>query len=576
MRVICYVSRSLLPAEKNYHSSKLEFLCLKWAICEHFRDYLYYAKMFEVYTDNNPLLYCMSTGKLNATTIRWVNELADFHFSIHYRPGRSHVDADSFSRMPLDIDSYLQLCNKIIDMDCVDAMMKSRKQIDVFSTLAHVMVNETVDIDSKISLDDSRATQMENKDMQRIIELVRVRNRPSAEEKRTGTAAFRALAKSYDSLSLADGVMFRVTNDVKRLVVPEKFRKIVYRQLHASMGHVGAERVYKLARERFYWPRMKVDANHYVTSGCPCLKDKRPHYKTRAPLVGITSSAPLELLSVDFLEPFGGYRYLLVIVDHFTRYAEVFPTRNKTAKTAASKLYDQFVLRYGFPERLHSDHGGEFLNQIWQEFSKICNIRKSQTTAYHPEGNGQCERFNRTLVQMLRTLNDDHKRNWYQHAQRLAHAYNCTVNDSTGFSPYFLLFGRNPRLPIDHIFEDVRRADKLSQEKFVEKWRASMREAYQKAGKSSKLSMKRSRASANLKSRSSTLQAGNRVLLRLTVDKKSHAKLRSYCEDDVYTFRRQIEGGPVYEIECGKAVKIVHRNMLLCCNSLPVVDATPA
>ena len=90
LRVIGYASRSLSPAEKNYHlhSGKLEFLALKWAICDHFRDYLLYAPSFTVYTDNNPLTYVLSTAKLNACGMRWVGDLANFNFTIKYRPGK--------------------------------------------------------------------------------------------------------------------------------------------------------------------------------------------------------------------------------------------------------------------------------------------------------------------------------------------------------------------------------------------------------------------------------------------------------------------------------------------------------
>jgi hypothetical protein len=113
MRVIGYGSRALTKAEKNYnlHAGKLEFLALKWAVCNHFRDYLYYAPKFTVYTDNNPLTYVLSTAKLNATGQRWIAELADFRFSIKYRPGSANSDADALSRMPLDINTYMDSCS---------------------------------------------------------------------------------------------------------------------------------------------------------------------------------------------------------------------------------------------------------------------------------------------------------------------------------------------------------------------------------------------------------------------------------------------------------------------------------
>ncbi|KAK2908370.1 hypothetical protein Q8A73_009443 [Channa argus] len=114
LRVIGYGSRTLTPAEKNYrlHSGKLEFLALKWAVCEKFRDYLFYAPYFTIYTDNNPLTYVMSTAKLNAVGFRWVGELSDFRFDIRYRPGKVNVDADTLSRCPLDINKYMKECTE--------------------------------------------------------------------------------------------------------------------------------------------------------------------------------------------------------------------------------------------------------------------------------------------------------------------------------------------------------------------------------------------------------------------------------------------------------------------------------
>ena len=106
VRILGYGSRALDKAEKKYDSSKLEFLSLKWAVCEQFWDHLTYAKQIEVYTDNNPLLYVLSSAKLNATRQRWVNELADFNINIHYKPGRNNTDADALSRFPEDIKEY--------------------------------------------------------------------------------------------------------------------------------------------------------------------------------------------------------------------------------------------------------------------------------------------------------------------------------------------------------------------------------------------------------------------------------------------------------------------------------------
>ena len=135
-RVICYASRTLTDAERNYnlHSGKLEFLALKWAITERFADYLKYCpKKFLVFTDNNPLTYVLTTAKLNATGLRWVADLAEFDFSIKYRPGKENVDADCLSRRPLELSELKQKCTESVEPSSVAAVFVSRSEESVYS-----------------------------------------------------------------------------------------------------------------------------------------------------------------------------------------------------------------------------------------------------------------------------------------------------------------------------------------------------------------------------------------------------------------------------------------------------------
>lgn len=127
LAVIAYGSRTLTPAEQRYylHSGKLEFLALKWAVTERFRDYLYYAPSVDVYTDNNPLTYVMTTAKLDAVRHRWVAELADFKFKNHYKPGRLNSDADTLSRMSLDVEQYIRGCTRSSSKEVLMAMVEA-------------------------------------------------------------------------------------------------------------------------------------------------------------------------------------------------------------------------------------------------------------------------------------------------------------------------------------------------------------------------------------------------------------------------------------------------------------------
>ena len=153
----------------------------------------------------------------------------------------------------------------------------------------------------------------------------------------------------------------------------------------------------------------------------------------------------MELVCMDYLTletSKGGFENILVVTDHFTKYSQAYPTRNQTAKMTAQVLYNIFIVHYGFPARLHSDQGRNFESKVIKELCVLGGMEKSHTTPYHPMGNGQCERFNRTLLEMLGTLETDQKVDWKSYVAPLVHMYNSTQHDTTGFSPYYLLFGQ--------------------------------------------------------------------------------------------------------------------------------------
>ena len=157
---------------------------------------------------------------------------------------------------------------------------------------------------------------------------------------------------------------------------------------------------------------MSTDIENWINRCDRCMR-RKSSTSERAPLVNIHTTYPLELVCIDYLtlEPSkGGISNVLIITDHFTKYALAIPTKNQTAKTTAEAFYNNFVVNYGIPTRLHSDQGVNFESEIIKELCQITNMKKTHTTPYHPQGNAGPERFNRTLLDMLGTLENEKKR----------------------------------------------------------------------------------------------------------------------------------------------------------------------
>ena len=225
----------------------------------------------------------------------------------------------------------------------------------------------------------------------------------------------------------------------------------VFKAYHDDLGHQDRDRTTSLILRRFFWPGMNQDIKNRVQMCGRCIRRKTA--PTRATeLVSITSTAPMELVCIDFLsleKSKGGQENILVITDHFSRYAQAIPTRNQKASTTAKVLYENFFLHYGFPAVLHSDKGANFESNVIWKLCEIAGVKKSRTTPYHPVGNGMVERYNETLLNMLGTLPEDQKTDWKSYISTLTHAYNAAEHDSTGYAPFFLMFGRHPRLAND-------------------------------------------------------------------------------------------------------------------------------
>ena len=353
-----------------------------------------------------------------------------------------------------------------------------------------------------------------------------------------------------------------------QLVVPKHFRERALFGCHDDVGHQGILRTLSLLRERFYWPGMQEEATQYVMHCSRCLRRKTAPQV--APLQPILVTQHLELVHMDYLslEPSkGNIENVLVITDHFTRYALAYPSKTQTAQATARILWDNFICHYGFPERFISDQGRNFESDLIKELCKIAGVKKVHTTPYHPQGNGQCERFNSTLCNMLGTLSEEEKSDWKSHLGCMTHAYNCTKHASTTYSPYYLMFGRHPSLPIDIEFglNKPNSSDNSSKSRYIQKLRRRLNYAFQKASKYSDQQAKKYKKGYDKSVKGPQLHENDLVLVKIVAHKGRH-KLQDRWEPEEYVVIEQpIAGTPVYKVKPvnGNNVRTLHRNLLL-------------
>ena len=281
----------------------------------------------------------------------------------------------------------------------------------------------------------------------------------------------------------------------------------------------------------------------------------------------------------------GGFADILVVTDHYTRYAVAIPTRNQEAKTTAEALMTHFIQHYGFPRRLHSDQGANFEGHVIKDLCKMAGVTKSKTTSYHPMGNGMTERFNRTLLGMLSTLETSQKRNWKKYVFPLVHAYNCTRHEGTRYSPYYLMYGREPQMPIDVAFGIGKQQgndtfisyvkylkDRLSYVKYL-KDRLSY--AYTLANKNTAKDKERQKTNYDKRIKGCQLHIGDTVLVRILAHEGKH-KIADTWESNAYTVVDipNVDDIPVYVVEdtvTGKR-RTLHRNHLFPIHSQDVSD----
>ena len=308
----------------------------------------------------------------------------------------------------------------------------------------------------------------------------------------------------------------------------------------------------------------------YIRTCERCLGFKQP--QERAEMQPVQVSRPMELIHLDFLTLGGKTRdvrstNIMVITDHFTRYAQAYVTPKQTAVVVARTLWENFLVHYVWLEKILTNQGKSFENNLFKELCNLAKVKKLCTSPYHPETNGQCEHFNATLIIMLGTLPIHAKKNWQEWITTLTHAYNCTVSPVTGFSPYFLMFGRNPKLPLDiDLGIPTIEHESTSQQNYAQKLYSRLQWAYQRAQENSKKESERHKKYYDQRVKCIELRPGDLVRVRIKALAGDH-KIADQWESTPYRVINQLDGQPVFKVRpitaaSDEDVRVLHRNML--------------
>lgn len=550
VRPVAYASRGLRPTERNmsnYSSMKLEFLALKWAMTEKFREYLL-GQRCVVFTDNNPLSY-LHSAKLGATEHRWAAQLAAFDFEIKYRSGRSNKNADALSRQYMSgasLGEYV-LPGSVVPTDLQLAQALSSEPATQCS----------MSVFPQRSAQEIRTLQEADPALGSLLVFWRRGTRPTPKERLVASKRVMGFVQHWSRLVEREGVLYRRVfrpdgkEEFLQVLLPSALQTETLQQLHQDHGHQGVERTFELVRLRCFWPGLLADIQEWCRKceRCQVAKDSGP--ASHSFMGHLLASRPNEVVAIDFTQlelTSNGVENVLVITDVFSKYTQAVPTRDQRAQTVAQVLLHEWFYRFGVPSRIHSDQGRSFENGLIRQLCELYGVAKSRTTPYHPAGNGQCERFNRTLHNLLRTIPTTRKHDWASCLPQVVYCYNTTPHPTTGESPYFLMFGREPTLPIDFLLGRVPDPVPGTVQNWILEHQTRLRLAFQGVRDRLVAAADRRKDRHDCRVQEVPLREGQLVYMRDHSVRGRHKIQDHWSSDSYQVLRAPTENGAVYTI----------------------------
>jgi len=363
---------------------------------------------------------------------RWRLRLSEYTYEIRHKPGKDHKVADALSRLPeegldstpLDEDIPV-LAVETRESDALEAASPAAAPLGAL-TAQEIILGQAEDAFCK----------------ERMKELDVL----SPPDPKWSRQAF--FFREKNGLLCRHSVYGREI----QVVIPEALKQRLRRHQHQSVlaGHPGSRRMYDTLRRYVYWPTMVVDVYKHVEQCPACAKNRLSKRRHTSTMKLFPALEPFSGLAMDRLGPLttsrGGHKHVLVICDRFTKLTRAIPLRDATALTLSSAFIDTWVAAYGIPDSVLTDNGPQFASVYYQGILGLLGIASNYTSPYHPQTNGQLERYNRTLVRQLRCYIAEHQQEWDSHLSLLTTAYNTQVHASTGEIPFAFVSPRRLHL----------------------------------------------------------------------------------------------------------------------------------
>lgn len=470
LQPVCFLSEKLLPAERNYSVGEQEQLAVITAL-KKWRHHLHGAKC-TVFTDNRALQFLETQKELSGRQVRWAEIMAPFDLSIQYKPGKENRVADALSRRPdLQPSSEAGLEEKQQARDKVRQLWQVPVTGQVDSEAA---VSDMLDLGQRQEL---KLTSVAAVAVTGIKE--RIREAMSGEKEKEMREILLSLGTGTDSRTreekekekpdqskrrkqwLSEGWEVRdggLLHRFGKLYVPDdrRLRSDLLVEAHDSRlsGHLGSRKTLALLARSYYWPAMRLEVKEYVKSCLACATNKA---RNRV-IAGLLQPLPIpnrrwEQVTIDFQGPFRktrhGHNGLMVMVDKFSKMVHIHPFNTDWKTEDAARIFYEQVIRYhGVPLSIVSDRDTRFTSGFWQALWKKLGTKLDMTSSYHPQANGQTENVNRTIKAMLRSYVNSRLDDWDEGLIACEIAINNAVQDSTGYSPYYLNSGQSPHFPL--------------------------------------------------------------------------------------------------------------------------------